>query len=167
VVEETLAGRGELIKEYMIGVEAFQRGDNFDPRLDPIVRTQARKLRARLEKYYAGDGAADSIRIEFHKGSYTPAFSWREAHVETIAEPEPHPAPASDVVESAPEVPALIPSPTVPPSSTPQKPGILARFGFSLRLQRWRLPSLPTCWAQAGVRAQRISGRSLSPFFHS
>ncbi|HMF76085.1 MAG TPA: hypothetical protein VK604_10525 [Bryobacteraceae bacterium] len=42
-VQEVLAARGYLIKEYLIGTEALGRGEAFDPRLDPIVRTQARK----------------------------------------------------------------------------------------------------------------------------
>jgi TolB-like protein len=73
-VGEVLAGRASQIKEYLIGVEAFARGDSFDPRLDPIVRTQARKLRARLVKYYETEGAQDRVRIEFPKGSYIPVF---------------------------------------------------------------------------------------------
>lgn len=77
-VEETIAGRGHLVKEYVIGAEVFGRGGSFDPRLDPIVRTQARKLRARLDKYYeteAQDPVDDPVRIEFPKGSYVPTFS--------------------------------------------------------------------------------------------
>jgi TolB-like protein/Tfp pilus assembly protein PilF len=77
-VEETIAGRGHLVKEYVIGSEVFGRGQSFDPRLDPIVRTEARKLRARLDKYYEGEAqgtAEDPVRIEFHKGSYVPTFS--------------------------------------------------------------------------------------------
>jgi len=73
-VEETVAGRGEFLKEYTIGTQAFDRGESFDPRLDPIVRTQARKLRARLNKYFETEGALDALRIEFPKGSYTPSF---------------------------------------------------------------------------------------------
>jgi len=73
-VEETIAGRGESLKEYTIGTEAFGRGEVFDPRLDPIVRTQARKLRVRLSKYFETEGALDALRIEFPKGSYTPSF---------------------------------------------------------------------------------------------
>jgi hypothetical protein len=44
VVEETIAERGERLKEYSIGVEVFDREDSFDPRTDPIVRVQARRL---------------------------------------------------------------------------------------------------------------------------
>jgi TolB-like protein/Tfp pilus assembly protein PilF len=73
-VEETLAGRKNRIKEYVIGMEALGRGEAFDPRLDPIVRTEARKLRARLTKYYDTEGGEDCLRIEFPKGSYAPTF---------------------------------------------------------------------------------------------
>lgn len=40
------------IKEYRIGVEVFDRGAGFDPRIDPVVRLQASKLRSRLAEYY-------------------------------------------------------------------------------------------------------------------
>ena len=81
-VQEAVAGRGNLIKEYMIGMEALGRGESFDPRLDPIVRTQARKLRARLTKYYESDGADDPLIIDFPKGSYAPSFRLATAAVE-------------------------------------------------------------------------------------
>jgi TolB-like protein/tetratricopeptide (TPR) repeat protein len=77
-VEETIAGRGHMVKEYVIGAQVFRRGESFDPRLDPIVRTEARKLRARLDKYYETeprDSTEDRVRIELHKGSYVPTFS--------------------------------------------------------------------------------------------
>src|SRR6478752_2041945 len=64
VVEETLAGRGGQIKEYSLGAEVFGRGDEFDPRIDPIVRVQARNLRARMAKYYEGPGAEDAVSID-------------------------------------------------------------------------------------------------------
>ena len=51
LVEQTLAGGGERLKEYVVGVELFGRGDQFDPRVDTIVRVEARRLRARLDEY--------------------------------------------------------------------------------------------------------------------
>lgn len=74
VVEETVEGRGDRLKEYVIGVKVYGRGEKFDPRLDPIVRVQAGKLRARLAAYYAGVGAGRVLRIELPKGSYVPVF---------------------------------------------------------------------------------------------
>jgi TolB-like protein/Flp pilus assembly protein TadD len=73
-VEETLAGREAELKEYSIGVSVFQRGADFDGRVDPIVRVQARKLRARIDEYNATAGAQDELIIEFTRGSYAPVF---------------------------------------------------------------------------------------------
>ena len=86
VVEETLAGRSGSLKEYSLGVVVFERGDEFDPRLDPIVRVQARNLRVRLAQYYAGAGADDPVLIELPKRTYVPVF---QSRAET---PEPQPA---------------------------------------------------------------------------
>jgi predicted ATPase len=77
VVDETLAGRADALKEYAIGVEVFGRGAAFDPRADTIVRVQARRLRAKLDEYYAAAGYADGIAIHVPTGSYLPRF--REA----------------------------------------------------------------------------------------
>ena len=74
VVEEALAGRGAQLKEYVLGVGVFGRPADFDPRIDSLVRVEARRLRAALETYYAGEGRADPLRIEIPKGSYLPSF---------------------------------------------------------------------------------------------
>jgi len=73
-VEHTIAGCPHEVKEYTVGVEVFGRGPSFDPRLDNIVRAEARKLRSRLAKYYEGEGRDDLIRIEFPNRGYVPAF---------------------------------------------------------------------------------------------
>src|SRR6185295_11909345 len=52
IVTEAVAGRGDQLKEYVIGVQVFDKETSFDPRADPIVRVQARRLRARLLRYY-------------------------------------------------------------------------------------------------------------------
>jgi len=77
IVEETTAGRSGAIKEYTLGLNVFDRGDEFNPRLDPIVRVQARNLRARLARYYETQGTEDPIRIELPKGTYVPVFHFR------------------------------------------------------------------------------------------
>jgi hypothetical protein len=56
VVERTLAGDGERLKEYVIGIEVFDRDASYDPRLDSIVRVEAARLRTKLAEYYAGHG---------------------------------------------------------------------------------------------------------------
>ena len=64
-VEETLQGQGTRLKEIVIGTEVFDRGSDYDPRLDPIVRVEARRLRAKLLTYYGGEGKDDEVVIEF------------------------------------------------------------------------------------------------------
>jgi serine/threonine-protein kinase len=74
-VEELLAGRACRLKEYVIGVEVFDRGDSFDPRVDPIVRVEARRLRSKLCDYYEREGRLETLRIEFPKGGYVPRIA--------------------------------------------------------------------------------------------
>ncbi len=77
-MEYTIAGRETEIKEYLIGTEVYQRGTDFDPKLDSIVRVEAYRLRSRLEEYYR-ENPAPAVRIELPKGSYVPVFHRREA----------------------------------------------------------------------------------------
>src|SRR2546425_7801941 len=44
-------GHRDQLKEYVIGVQVFGKEESFDPRTDPIVRVQARRLRAKLVHY--------------------------------------------------------------------------------------------------------------------
>ena len=74
IVEETIAGRGERLKEFVVGVEVFGKPDSFDPRNDPIVRVQARRLRAQLARYYQEEGPDDELSIELPRGGYSPVF---------------------------------------------------------------------------------------------
>lgn len=75
IVERALAGQSDQIKEYLLGSEVYDRGAGYDPRTDPIVRVEARRLRARLQEYYEGPGRHDPIRITLPKGGYVPEFS--------------------------------------------------------------------------------------------
>ncbi len=74
IVDETIAGRGDNLKEFPIGVDVFSKETSFDPRMDPIVRVQARRLRTRLTRYYREEGQSDEIVIEVPKGGYAPVF---------------------------------------------------------------------------------------------
>jgi tetratricopeptide (TPR) repeat protein len=74
LVDQTLDGRAPLIKEYVIALEVFSRPGTFDPRMDSLVRVEARRLREALRAYYEGDGRLDPIVIEIPKGGYVPAF---------------------------------------------------------------------------------------------
>lgn len=77
VVETSLQGGADGIKEYLIGVEVFDRPPQYDPRLDPVVRIEAGRLRTKLAQYYAGPGKEDPVVIALPKGSYVPEFGRR------------------------------------------------------------------------------------------
>jgi adenylate cyclase len=74
VVEGHLDGKDHELKESVIAIEVFGRSPGFDSRLDPVVRTEAVRLRARLGDYYLKDGKADALIIELPKGGYVPRF---------------------------------------------------------------------------------------------
>ena len=67
-------GGAEALKEYTIGVEAFGRPQDFDPKTDTIVRVQIHRLRQKLAEYYEADGSRDPILVEIPKGHYLPSF---------------------------------------------------------------------------------------------
>ena len=86
IVSETAAGRGDKLKEYVVGVHVFGKESAFDPRTDPIVRVQARRVRARLGRYYQEEGVNDEVLIELPKGRYAPTFDgYRDRPAKIVA----------------------------------------------------------------------------------
>src|SRR5262245_18185625 len=85
VVERHLEGRNQELKESLIAIEVFGRPPGYDSKQDPIVRTEASRLRARLSEYYSADGKGDSIIIDLPRGGYVPVL--RQAGTE--ARPTP------------------------------------------------------------------------------
>jgi len=75
IIEETLEGRSNTIKEYTIAVNVLNKPISFKPQQDAIVRIHAGRLRRALNYYYKDLGIADEIEITVPKGSYIPAFS--------------------------------------------------------------------------------------------
>jgi TolB-like protein len=88
VVERTLAGEGDTLKEYAVGVGVFDRDEQYDPRVDSIVRVEASRLRGKIDEYYRTRDGADPVMIRLPKGSYVPVFELR-----TPAVPKTAPAP--------------------------------------------------------------------------
>jgi adenylate cyclase len=91
VVERTLAGEGDRLKEYAVGVDVFDRDDAYDPRLDSLVRVEAGRLRTKLSEYYGAAGAADPVIIRMPRGSYAPVFDERESAPPDAAAPAARP----------------------------------------------------------------------------
>lgn len=78
-------------KEYTIALEVFNRGSEFDPRTNSIVRVHAKRLRTKLQEYYDTEGGSDPVFIDLPKGHYRVAFSYmpaKPASVSTKAAPE-------------------------------------------------------------------------------
>jgi serine/threonine-protein kinase len=70
VVRQALEDSPQSLKEFTIGCEVFDRNGDYDPRYDPVVRVEARRLRAKLAEYYETAGRDDPIVIEIPKGGY-------------------------------------------------------------------------------------------------
>ncbi|HTW63912.1 MAG TPA: hypothetical protein VME17_04810 [Bryobacteraceae bacterium] len=115
VVEHTLAGRAEMLKERTIGIDVFGRSTSYEPSDDATVRVKAGEVRKRLGLYYAGQGATDPVRIELPAGTYVPEFRWTEG----------------PVGPPAPEIPAQLPTPAQMPRKNRSK-WILAAAAVAL-----------------------------------
>lgn len=88
VVDKSIEDQEGQLKEYVIATEVFGRGQEFDPRVDSVVRVQAGRLRTKLHEYYEAEGKDDPIIIEMPKGQYTPVFlyAWEKRERETNVE---------------------------------------------------------------------------------
>jgi hypothetical protein len=137
LVGSSLKGETTQLKESVIGLAVFNRGPGYDPKVDPIVRVEARRLRARLESYYQTERAADEVRISLPKGGYAPVFEW-SASACTVECGEGHTIGA----------PAALPEPV--PAET--------RWGG----WQWelRILALATCLAAIGWAVYRTSSRA-------
>ncbi len=78
VVDEAINGKSGPPKEAMIGNAIYGREPPYDPRFDSAVRVEARRLRRKLDEYYAGEGFGDPIRISMPTGGYAPIFTVNE-----------------------------------------------------------------------------------------
>lgn len=91
VSEQAFLGNGDKLNEYLVGVEVYDRGVDFNPQKDPIVRVQAHEIRRLLKKYYDEDEKGSAVRIDLPSGHYVPVFS-RNAQQEAAVDELPAPA---------------------------------------------------------------------------
>ncbi len=126
LVERTLAGEGNLLKERLVGIEVFGRAPDYDTSEDPVVRTAAGEVRKKLAQYYNEADHAGEVRIELHPGSYIPEFH--------VAQPKPAPITAP---------------PAVAPSTSHRRVWIAAGVGVAaLGLAVWLIAP---AWRQSAV----------------
>lgn len=74
IVEAKLAGKPRLLTESAIGQALYATAHDYDARIDSTVRVEARRLRRKLDEYYAVDGADDEVIIQLPVGSYSPVI---------------------------------------------------------------------------------------------
>jgi hypothetical protein len=90
----SLKDRCETIHEQKIGVEVFGRSADYDTSDDNIVRTNISELRKRVEAYFEGEGASETLVVEIPRGSYVPVFRYRPAKPQIVREAPVSEAPA-------------------------------------------------------------------------
>ncbi|MEO6749804.1 MAG: hypothetical protein ABI294_09450, partial [Casimicrobiaceae bacterium] len=79
LVQRTLDGGAAQIKESVLAAEVFGRNPaQFDPRSDTTVRVEVRRLRQKLDRYYAREGADSSVVVRIDAGSYVPRFEFNQ-----------------------------------------------------------------------------------------
>jgi TolB-like protein/Tfp pilus assembly protein PilF len=143
IVERTLAGQADTLKEYVLAVEVYDKDQSYQPGADTLVRVEAGRLRNKLREYYESEGKGDPVRLELPKGSYVPVFRW----------PEPAGVLAGET-PSAESVPAESLRPASPPAQTTEagSPGLELKGELAARRGAWvrrRVGPLPS-WAMLG-----------------
>jgi hypothetical protein len=96
VVEKTIAGEEDTLKERTLGIEVFGRPLDYDSNNDPVVRVTAGEVRRRLAQYYYGPDHEGELRIELASGSYNTQFHLSKSiddPYEVIADTSPVPLP--------------------------------------------------------------------------
>jgi hypothetical protein len=109
IVEETLEGRGEFLKERLLGVRVFNRPPDYDTADDPIARVTIAEIRKRIAQYYHEEAHESEMRIELTSGRYEPEFYPRKTK-------------AAAPVESSTPVALAAPVTDTPAAAPPQKP---------------------------------------------
>ena len=124
IVEETLEGRGEYLKERLIGVHVFERPADYDTAADPIVRVNIAEVRKRIAQYYHDEEHDAEIRIELLPGRYAPEFRSRREH--PTHEPIPSVAPAAGPAAAPLAEPAVLAAPSPSVRADGRKPWYVA-----------------------------------------
>lgn len=89
VVESYLSGETDRLKETVIGIEVYDRSPDYDPKVDSIVRTEARRLRKKLEEYYETEGRHSRVKITIPTGGYIPRIEFRPQPIPALVVAEP------------------------------------------------------------------------------
>ena len=135
IVEETVGGRADQLKERTLGIEVFGRGLSYDTNQDPVVRTSAAQVRHRMAQYYQGPGHESEIRIELLPGSYIPQFRYPDSpeSVPGLVEELPPPEITEPPDVAGRTVPAPVPAAQAEASPPPVIPAVSSARGRQAR----------------------------------
>jgi hypothetical protein len=143
VVQHSLDGHHDHLKERVIGAEVFHRDADYSTGEDPVVRVQAGEVRRRLEQYYYAAPPDLPVRIEIPIGSYCPTFHWKDSTPTGMA---PHPGSA----HARSGVHELVADPVLPLHVTPAQPAAGAPSHHKLM---WTLGVATLVLLAAGIAA--------------
>jgi hypothetical protein len=107
VVEKTLQGSVDQLKERTIGVALFHRPPTYDTGEDAIVRVTASDVRRRLLQHYGRYGDQSHFRIQLPPGSYVPGIEFEPIPVAPVATAAPLPEPTLPAVVTYQEIEPL------------------------------------------------------------
>ena len=110
IVEETLEGRGEFLKERLLGVRVFNRPPDYDTADDPIARITIAEIRKRIAQYYHEEAHESEMRIELMPGHYKPEFYPRKDKSSPPIDSLPSSAAAASTLEEPADTPVESPA---------------------------------------------------------
>src|SRR5579875_228224 len=165
IVENTLAGRTELLKERTLGVEVFHRPPTYDTNADTVVRYTAGEVRKRLLLYYSEHESSSGIQISLPSGSYQPEFL-REAETQTGAEMAKGGAARQGAPEPPPRLRVLEPGTSLRPETMPVTASVRrVRSGMMVTIAALALSAMAGAlwWLMRPVQATNIVGDFWAP----
>jgi hypothetical protein len=163
VVEQTLAGKTDALKERTLGVDVFARPSHYDTNDDPIVRVTAGEIRKRIAQYYQEPGHEEELRIYLPLGSYVPHFL-PAAHPIPLAEHDHLKNQSDGAIAEAPSLEHEVAEPQV---TVPEISKSIAGIGWSRRIYLYFFPLLVISAALlAGILQQnRLRARGIDYFW--
>ena len=142
IVSEKLAGRGDNIKAFTIGVDVFDKDEDFDPGQDTLVRINAIRLRRSLDMYYSKTGKMDQLRIEIPKGGYVPEFGQRSSPGVAMEEEKKEPVTLRERTGTLPLEPTIAVFPFQNFISDPESSYFALGFSYELMVELTKFEDL-------------------------